>query len=217
MASPTEENYLKALFHLSSDSEEVSVSAISSLLSVSKPSANSMMKNLKEKGLVHYEKYRPLMLTSRGKKEAALIVRKHRLTEMYLSEKMGFSWQEVHEIAEQVEHVDSTKFFERMDEILEHPKEDPHGSPIPDRDGNIIKQPYKSLSNCNSGDHVKLAALGYSSREFLEFLDFRGITLGLLIKIESIEAFDHSMLISYNGKRESLSSQVSDRLLVEIL
>ena len=92
-----------------------------------------------------------------------------------------------------------------------------HRSRPPDRDGKIIKKPYVSLSECNPGDHVKLAALDYSSREFLDFLDIRGIALGLQIKIESIEAFDHSMWISYNGKHESLSSQVSNKLLVEVL
>ena len=216
MVSQTVEIYLKALYHLSSESSEVSVSELSTLLGVSKPSANSMMKNLKDRGLVHYEKYRPLVLTEKGQKEAALIVRKHRLTEMYLAEKMGFGWEEVHEIAEQVEHVSSTKFFERMDEILEHPTEDPHGSPIPDPEGNIVKQSYKRLSDCKQGDIVKVSALGFSSKEFLEFLDRRGITLGLQIQIESLESFDNSIWVRFHGKRESLSSQVCEQLLVEL-
>src|SRR3990170_7406884 len=107
MASPTEENYLKALFNLGNDKGEISVSDLSNVLVVSTPTVNSMVKNLHEQGLVHYEKYKPITLTARGKKEAALIIRKHRLTEMYLVEKMGFGWEMVHEIAEQIEHIKS--------------------------------------------------------------------------------------------------------------
>jgi DtxR family Mn-dependent transcriptional regulator len=138
MASQTEENYLKALFSLADEKGEISVSELSRILEVSMPTANSMVKNLHEQGLVHYEKYKPLSLTLKGKKEAALIIRKHRLTEMYLVEKMGFGWEKVHEIAEQIEHIKSTAFFDRMDELLGHPTIDPHGSPIPDKHGRVI-------------------------------------------------------------------------------
>lgn len=217
MPSQTEENYLKAFFHLSTEQSEVSVSAISTLLQVSKPTANSMVKNLKEQGLVFYEKYKPISLTNKGKKAAALIVRKHRLTEMYLVEKMGFGWEEVHEIAEQVEHIKSSPFFDRMDELLDHPTEDPHGSPIPDQHGNIMEQHYKRLSQCEQGNVVKLAALRQSSKEFLEFLDARGLNLGVQLSVETVESFDGSVIIKYNNKKESLSLKVCDKLMVELL
>ncbi|MBV6646907.1 MAG: metal-dependent transcriptional regulator [Cyclobacteriaceae bacterium] len=215
MASQAEENYLKALLHLSSEKEAINVSALSTLLKVSKPTANSMIKNLKEQGYVHYEKYKPLLLTDAGRKAAALVVRKHRLTEMYLVEKMGFGWEEVHEIAEQVEHVKAPVFFDRMDELLEHPTEDPHGSPIPDKDGNILQRHYMSLSKCQAGDRVRLAALKNSSKDFLEFLDKRGLNLGVSVQVETVEPFDGSVVICYQEKRESLSAQVCNQLMVE--
>lgn len=216
MASQSEENYLKALFHLSSGKDEVNVSELSATLGVSKPSANSMVKNLQQQGLVNYQKYKPLTLTEEGKKAAALVVRKHRLTEMYLVEKMGFGWEEVHEIAEQVEHIDSPDFFARMDEILEFPTEDPHGSPIPDAEGKVKRQLYKPLSKCNAGEKVRLGALSASSSEFLNFLNTRDISLGMWMTIQAVEAFDGSMIVSYNGHmRETLSKSVCDRLLVE--
>ena len=217
MATHTEENYLKALFHLSSQHGEVSVSALSALLNVRKPSANSMIKNLTEQGLVHYEKYKPLLLTEKGRKAAAAVLRKHRLTEMYLVEKMGFGWEEVHEIAEQVEHINAPVFFDRMDELLDYPKVDPHGSPIPDKEGNIINPGYKSLSECQPGDQVKLAGLRHSSKEFLAYLDRKGLHLGLHLKIEAITPFDGSMTVLYEEKQESLSAKASECLLVEAL
>ena len=195
MASQSEENYLKALFHLSNEKDEVNVSELSATLGVSKPSANSMVKNLQQQGFVNYQKYKPLTLTEEGRRAAALIVRKHRLTEMYLVEKMGFGWEEVHEIAEQVEHIDSPKFFQRMDEMLQHPTEDPHGSPIPDRDGKIKRHRYKVLSACKAGERVRLGALGASSKEFLNFLNNRDISLGMWMEVLSVEAFDGSMVL----------------------
>jgi len=217
MATTTEENYLKALFHLSQKTGEVNMSELSKALEVSKPTANSMVKNLKAQGYITYEKYKPLVLTTEGRKIAALILRKHRLTEMYLVEKMGFGWEEVHEIAEQVEHVKSPAFFDRMDELMDHPKVDPHGSPIPDKDGKIETQTNKRLHECSPGSVVVLTALGESSKEFLEFLDSRGLALGCDLKVLSISAFDNSVTVVFNGKNESLSYKVSERLLVNEL
>ncbi len=129
------------------------------------------MKKLAEKKLVHYESYKPLRLTEKGKREAGLIIRKHRLTEMFLVEKMGFGWEQVHEIAEQVEHIHSPLFFEKMEELLDYPKVDPHGSPIPDKTGKIEWIHYKKLSDCKVGDSVKLAAVIHSTDEFLKYLN----------------------------------------------
>lgn len=216
MASSTVENYLKALYTLANDSGEISLSELSAHLGVSKPTVNSMVKTLKQEGWVKYEKYKPLKLTDKGRRAAALIVRKHRLTEMFLVEKMGFGWEEVHEIAEQVEHVKAPVFFDRMDKLLDFPKVDPHGSPIPDKEGNLIDRNYKKLSECQPGDQVTLVALNHSSKEFLEFLDSRDIALKLKIEIKSVEPFDSSMLISYRKHpSETLSEKVCDRLLVE--
>ena len=215
MATSTEENYLKALFHLSQKTGEVSISELSKALEVSKPTVNSMVKKLKTQGYLTYERYKPLVITSTGRKAAALILRKHRLTEMYLVEKMGFGWEEVHEIAEQVEHIESPDFFDRMDELMDFPRVDPHGSPIPDKDGNIVQQAHKKLSDCVAGDEIKLIALNNSSKEFLEFLDSRGISLELKMNIKSVEPFDNSMVVSYDQHTsETLSQKVCERLLV---
>ena len=217
MATSTEENYLKTLFHLSEKTGDVSISALSNALAVSKPTANSMVKNLKTQGYIAYEKYKPLQLTKAGRKAAALILRKHRLTEMYLVQMMGFGWDEAHEIAEQVEHIESPAFFDRMDELMSHPAVDPHGSPIPDKMGNIATQSNKLLNECIPGSTYVLRALGESSKEFLEFLDSRKLTLGTHITVLSISAFDNSMLVSYDAQKESLSYKVSERLLVDVL
>ncbi len=216
MASHTEENYLKAIMNLADAEGEVSISGLSALLQVSKPTANSMIKNLERQGLVNYEKYKPLSLTQKGKTAAALVVRKHRLTERFLVERMGFGWEEVHEIAEQVEHINSVKFFERMDELLGYPGIDPHGSPIPDSTGQLAEQHYKPLSTGKPGDKVILKALMHSNRDFLEFLNSRNLKLGTALEVISKEAFDGTMVVRYeNYPSETLSVSVCERLLVE--
>ena len=216
MISLTEENYLKALFNLANESGEVNVNELSKRLEIKMPTVTSMMKKLAEKKLVHYESYKPLRLTEKGKKEAGLIIRKHRLTEMFLVEKMGFGWEDVHQIAEQIEHIRSPDFFEKMDELLGFPKLDPHGSPIPDKNGKMQWKHYDKLSDCRQGDVVRLCAVVGSSDEFLKFLNSRELRLGLKIKIKSFESFDKSMVVSY-GKRnaETLTYNACERLLVE--
>ena len=134
---------------------------------------------------------------------------------MFLVEIMGFGWEQVHEIAEQVEHIKSPLFFDRMDEILGYPTNDPHGSPIPDKQGNIEWKSYKTLSECEKGQKVKLAALTNSSSEFLTFLNSRGLSLDLVLLVESIEPFDGSMVVSYDSQKETLSALVCEKLLVE--
>ena len=218
MATQTEENYLKALYSLTNLNEEVNATELGKYLRVSLPTVNSMVNNLLRQGLVNYEKYKPISLTEEGKKEAALVLRKHRLTEMYLFEKMGFGWEEVHEIAEQIEHITSPAFFNRMDELLGYPTLDPHGSPIPDPNGKMIQDTNEKLSHYKAGDRVKLVALAYSSTDFLNFLTNRELTLGVIIEIKTIEVYDGSMTISYlNRTSETLSQQICERLLVEIV
>jgi DtxR family Mn-dependent transcriptional regulator len=216
MNSLTEENYLKALFNIASEAGEVNVNELSKRLGIKMPTVTSMMKKLAEKKLVHYESYKPLRLTEKGKKEAGLIIRKHRLTEMFLAEKMNFGWEDVHDVAEQIEHIQSPAFFDKMDELLGHPKIDPHGSPIPDKNGKISWKEYNKLSDCKVGETVRLAAVINTSSDFLKYLNSRQLRLGLKIKIKSIEAFDKSMIVAY-GKHvaEVLSNIVCERLMVE--
>jgi DtxR family Mn-dependent transcriptional regulator len=216
MNTYAEENYLKALFNLSNDKGEVTVQELSKELQIKMPSVNSMIKKLAEKKMVYYESYKPLRLTDKGKKEAGLIIRKHRLTEMYLVEKMGFGWEQVHQIAEQVEHLQSPMFFDKVDELLGFPNVDPHGSPIPDKHGKIQWVQYKKLSDHKVGDCIKLAAVTNSSEDFLKFLNSRGLHLGLVVKVIAQEDFDGSMIISYGKKEnEMLSKIVTEKLLTE--
>lgn len=215
MNSLTEENYLKALYHLVNENDEVSVNDLSRQLNIKMPSVNSMVKKFAEKNWVKYESYKPIKLTESGKKEASLIVRKHRLTEMFLVEKMGFGWENVHEIAEQLEHIHSDAFFDKMDEILNYPKMDPHGEPIPDKDGNVLQPDHKKLSKCKENEMVELASVTTSSEDFLNFLNKRDLSLGTKLKILQIEGFDQSMLVAYNGREENFSKTVCERLLVK--
>ncbi|WP_333853195.1 metal-dependent transcriptional regulator [Epilithonimonas sp.] len=215
MNSLTEENYLKALYHLVNENDEVSVNDLSRQLNIKMPSVNSMIKKFADKNWVKYESYKPIKLTESGKKEASLIVRKHRLTEMFLVEKMGFGWENVHEIAEQLEHIHSDIFFDKMDEILNYPKVDPHGEPIPDKDGNVIQPDLKKLSKCRENETVELASVTTSSEEFLNFLNKRNLSLGTEIKVLQKEDFDQSIKVSYNGQEENFSKTVCDRLLVK--
>lgn len=214
--SLVEENYLKTLFTLSNHEDGVNVKELSDRLGIKMPTVTSMMRKLSTKGLVHYESYKPLKLTEKGMREAALIIRKHRLTEMFLVEKMGFGWEEVHEIAEQVEHVRSSIFFDKMDEILGYPKLDPHGSPIPDKEGNMEWKSYRKLSECKKGETIRLSAVVQASNDFLKFLNSKNLKLNMKVTIQFIENFDGSMLVSYeNHPAETLSHTVCERLLVE--
>ncbi len=215
MISQTEENYLKVLYALAITHGEASVNDIGKELQIKMPTVNSMIKRLAKKNLVVYESYKPIKLTEEGKKAAALIIRKHRLTEMFLVEKMGFAWDEVHHIAEQIEHIQSPKFFAKMDEILGYPKVDPHGSPIPDVYGGMKIESYVTLKECKPGEEVTLMAVHPSSKELLKFLSQKELELGTRIMVETVEPFDDSMTVSYAGRpSEVLSSKVTSRLLV---
>lgn len=216
MISQTEENYLKVLYSLTNLKGEASVNEISKQLDIKMPTVNSMMKKLSEKGLVVYESYKPPKLTPQGEKEAALIVRKHRLTEMYLVEKMDFGWEEVHQIAEQIEHIQSPEFFAKMDELLGYPKVDPHGSPIPDIHGVVKLEEHMNLNDCKVGDVVTFMAVKTSSEELLRYLNSKQLELGTVIRILSIEPFDGTISIGYaNRDVEVLSSKVTSKLLVQ--
>lgn len=215
MNSLTEENYLKAIFHLLDSENQVTVNELSKFLQIKMPSVNSMMKKFADKNWVIYETYKPIRVTELGRKEAAIVVRKHRLTEMFLVEKMGFGWENVHEIAEQLEHVHSEDFFDKMDEILNFPKVDPHGEPIPDKDGIIITQNLKKLSECKINETVILTSVTISTDDFLNYLNQRNLALGAEILIKNIEKFDGSMQITFADRTEVLSKMVCEKLLVK--
>ena len=215
MISLTEENYLKAIFHIVSDENTVTINELSKFLNVKMPSVNNMMKKFAERKWVIYESYKPLTITTEGRKQAALIVRKHRLTEMFLVEKMNFGWENVHEIAEQLEHIHSEMFFDKMDEILNYPKFDPHGEPIPDKDGNIIAQDLKKLSHVKVGQQVIFTAVTISDADFLNFLNGKKLELGQTIEVIEIEKYDHSMSVKIGAETVVLSNIVCEKILVK--
>ncbi len=217
MISLTEENYLKAIFHLHKADNTVTINELSKFLNVKMPSVNNMMKKFAQKDWVIYENYKPLIVTPAGKREAALIVRKHRLTEMFLVEKMNFGWENVHEIAEQLEHVHSDIFFDKMDELLQFPKFDPHGEPIPNKDGIIMSIDLKKLSECRKNDKVVFTAVTVSDDNFLHYLNTKKLELGTLLKVVEVENYDESMTIDKGDKNAIiLSKMVCDKILVKI-
>jgi len=213
--SLTEENYLKALYHLTSTKDVVNVKELAEYFAIKMPTVTSMIKKLASKNLVHYESYKPLSLTENGQKEAAQIVRKHRLTEMFLVEKMGVGWEHVHDIAEQIEHIQSPLFFDKMDELLDFPTHDPHGSPIPDKNGKVRTQQYLQLSECTVGSKIEVRALVNSSKEFLEFLNAKNLKIGTVLTVVSVESFDKTMTVHYiDQPSETFSHRVCKQLLV---
>lgn len=215
----SEENYLKTLFKLGNQPvKKVNNIALAKELELNPATVLEMIRKLTVKKMVKVLPDKSIQLTDNGKKKALLTIRQHRLTEMFLVQQMGFGWEEVHEIAEQIEHLQSPAFFEKMDSLLGYPKIDPHGSPIPDKNGKMEWLEYEKLSNCKEGDTLKLSGVLQTSDEFLKFLNTRELKLGQKIKIKAIEKFDGSMTISYGKKAaEMLSHTVCERLLVEKL
>lgn len=216
MPTQAKENYLKAIYLLSQESIDVSITELSKKMNVSKPTSNNMVKKMEERGWLLYEKYKPIKLTTKGKKLGALIVRKHRLTEMFLSKVMGFGWEEVHDIAEEVEHISSLVFFDRMDKILGFPTLDPHGSPIPNKEGEVLKVNYLNLGSFKEGQKVKLRGLENSSKDLLLYLNKKRIKLGTVLLIRHIETFDNSFeVLLEDNSTIVLTFHVCQSLLVE--
>lgn len=218
MPLKTKENYLKSMYLLDMEEGEISLSGLGKRMGVSLPTVNSMVKRLQDEGWVRYEKYKPIQLTTTGKKTAGLIIRKHRIVEMFLVKKLGFGWEEVHEIAEEMEHIHSDALFERMDAMLGYPAIDPHGSPIPDKNGAIISQNKLKLSEVSTGHKVRLSGIIHTSTDFLLYLNNKELQLGTEIEILHIEPFDKSIAISYDKCASlTLSKQVCERLYVEVI
>lgn len=217
MGSLTEENYIKSIYSLSLEAGEVSVSELAKKLTVKLPTVNSMIKKLAGKKLVSYEKYQGIKLTDKGKKEALSIIRKHRLTEAFLVQIMGLGWEEVHEIAEQLEHIESERFFDRIDEMLGKPKVDPHGEPIPDINGKIASKNRTSLSQVKEGSTAKITAVGNDDKTFLDHLNSKGLQIGDTVTVKKKELFDGSLVIQTKSRKETLlTHQVAERIWVEI-
>ena len=216
MPTQTKENYLKAIYFLHQKKEEITITALGEIMEVSKPTVNNMIHKLSANGWIKYEKYKPINLTKKGILDAALIVRKHRLTEMFLVKIMGFGWEEVHHIAEEMEHLKTEELFDRMDEILGYPTADPHGSPIPNKQGLTTKAKLKTLSSLSKGESGILRAVDDSSVQLLKMLNEKNITLGISFHVLKKEEFDNTMYVQYNSdENQTLSYEVCKRLMVE--
>ena len=216
MLSFAEENYLKAIYHLSDGGEKsVSTNAISDALKTKPASVSDMIRKLAGKGVIEYQKYHGVHISEEGKKNALMIIRKHRLWEVFLVEKLKFNWDEVHEIAEQLEHIRSSLMISRLDEFLGYPQYDPHGDPIPDENGIIQSKPRVPLSKLNVGDEVKLTSVSDSSDLFLRYLDKLNISIGCQIFIVEKHEFDGSLEIQVDKKNKTfVSAAVAENLLV---
>ncbi|MES2592609.1 MAG: metal-dependent transcriptional regulator [Bacteroidota bacterium] len=218
MNSFTEENYLKAIYKLiEQEGETVTTNAIAEKMSTKPASVTDMLKKLADKKLINYQKYQGVTLTSKGEKIALTIIRKHRLWEMFLVEKLDFKWDEVHDVAEQLEHINSDKLIEQIDKFLCYPKVDPHGDPIPDAKGKVNIQKSHLLSKFNKNDVCIMTGVVDHSTAFLQYLDKCGLALGNEIKIKDIVEFDHSLQITINkGSTTFISNDVAKNILAII-
>jgi len=215
MLSLTEENYLKAIYHLSdAGTKSVLTNELAEAMNTKAASATDMIKKLSNKEFISYEKYYGVNVTSKGKAEALMVIRKHRLWETFLVEKLGFTWDEVHEVAEQLEHINSPRLIQKLDEFLGYPTVDPHGDPIPDSKGKIKLLPLVSLDQVKTGYQGKITAVKDSDSNLLKYLDKIGAKPGIKIKILGKEEYDESMELLIDDHRVFISKEVSQNILV---
>ncbi len=215
MLSFTEENYLKAVYHLSDDgTKAVLTNELAEAMNTKAASVTDMIKKLSAKAMISYEKYYGVNITAKGKTEALLVIRKHRLWETFLVQKLGFTWDEIHEVAEQLEHIHSTSLINKLDEFLGFPKVDPHGDPIPDNKGRLKVLPQVSLDQLQHGYDGVIMAVKDSDSSLLKFLDKIGAHPGKKIKILSKEEYDGSLEVLIESSKAFLSKEVSKNILV---
>ncbi len=213
----SEENYLKAIYHISDQGAvKVSTNALATRLMTKASSVTDMIQRLSEKGLVNYMKYQGVRLTPEGERVAIKIIRKHRLWEVFLVEKLNFSWDEVHDVAEQLEHVRSEKLTAELDAYLGFPTHDPHGDPIPDSEGQFKPSQKVVLAEVDPGSVCFCVGVVDSSSKFLRYLDKNGINLGTQLKVLSKETFDDSMTIKTKEKTKVISNLIAKNLYVII-
>jgi DtxR family Mn-dependent transcriptional regulator len=214
--STSRENYLKAIYHLQEAGGMVTTNELATELQTRAASVTDMLKKLKSQKLLQYEKYRGFRLTAEGKKVALQVIRKHRLWEYFLVEKMKFGWDEVHEIAEELEHISSRKLVDRLDEYLGYPKVDPHGDPIPDNQGKIALTRQVSLAQLPMHTSAEVSGIGDQSPEMLDLLSHKNIQLGTRLETKKHFAFDHSLEIKVkNHPPVTISEEVAKNIFVK--
>jgi len=212
----SEENYLKAIYHLTVQLEaEVPTNAIAEMMETKASSVTDMLKKLADKALINYIKYQGVSLTDKGRHAAKMIVRKHRLWEVFLVEKLAFTWDEVHDIAEQLEHIKSEQLINKLDDFLGNPTEDPHGDPIPDAQGKITKIEKLLLSELAESETAICVGVKDSSADFLQYLNKQKIALGAVIKVLGRENFDASLHLIINDTPLTVSSKIAGNLYVK--
>ncbi|MDI9341383.1 MAG: metal-dependent transcriptional regulator [Sediminibacterium sp.] len=221
MLSYTEENYLKALYHLMVEKDtkpEAGTNELAAYLGVKPATVNDMLKKLKDKKLITHERYGKIRLQTSGRKLAIEIVRKHRLWETFLYEKLDFNWHEVHDVAEQLEHIQSPKLIEKLDAFLNYPSFDPHGDPIPDKDGNMPKSQRRPLSKSVEGCRVVILGVSEHSELFLNYLSDNHIGLNDKFTVERITPFDETMRLSSKKNPDILvSNKAANKIQVTCL
>jgi DtxR family Mn-dependent transcriptional regulator len=217
MLSATEENYLKALIKISEKNEldgKVGTNELAADLGVKPATVNDMLKRLKDKKLIDYQKYGKIKITSKGKKSGIEIIRRHRLWETFLFEKLKFTWDEIHEVAELLEHVNNPKLIERLDEFLNHPQFDPHGDVIPNSKGEIKIHFKKTLSTVNEGQIIKMVAMKENSDLLLKHLFELGLGINKFLKVIKIQPFDLSMNVLVDKKVVTISNKLAENIFV---
>ena len=216
MFTLSEENYLKAIYHLALNSDKgISTNAIAEKMETKASSVTDMVKKLSEKEVIIYKKYQGVKITNFGQKIAANIVRKHRLWEVFLVDKLNFSWDEVHDVAEQLEHIKSVKLINQLDAFLGFPTHDPHGDPIPDKEGNLNTIEKSLLATLQKNESGICVGVDDSSSEFLQFLDKKGINLGKKITVLEKEDFDGSLSILIDDKKINISNKIANNLFIK--
>lgn len=217
MFSFTEENYLKAIYHLSAAAQKaVMTNELAEAMQTKAASVTDMIKKLSAKGLIHYEKYYGVKITTQGKQQALHIIRKHRLWETFLVEKLGFTWDEVHEVAEQLEHIQSPRLINKLDEFLGFPKADPHGDPIPDQNGKFKPQVLIGLDQVEPGKKAVITSVKDTDADLLKYLEKIGAKPGKALQIVRREAYDKSVEVIIDKKKVFLSLEVSKNILLSV-
>lgn len=218
MSIPTnaEENHLKVILKLTGKNQKaVSTNAIADELKTKASSVTDMIKKLSDKKLIHYQKYQGVTLTKKGRKLAASVVRKHRLWEVFLVEKLNFKWDSIHEIAEQLEHIHSDELIDRLDNFLGQPKFDPHGDPIPDKDGNMDHHKDETISDLRTDEAGIIVGVKEHSADFLQYLEGVKLVLGTRVTLVKRYDYDHSLVLDIGGQELMVSDQVGQKLLVK--
>jgi len=217
MVTIAEENYLKAIYSLSLDrnGKELGTNELANHLGISPATVSSMLKKLKEKEFIHYEKYGAISLLEKGEREACAVIRKHRLWETFLVEKMEFTWDEIHEVAEQLEHIKCKKLVDQLDKLLGYPEYDPHGDPIPNANGKINGMHETTLSQESIGQELKVVGVKNDSQAFLQHITQLGIIINSRIIIKSYHEFDGSLDVEINGKSQMISKKVAENVFIE--